>query len=53
MKREEGSYRLFGCHFKEKDFKYIIRKLNKLKREYGMSNTTILLKLFKIYNEKN
>ncbi|MDH6458232.1 tetrahydromethanopterin S-methyltransferase subunit G [Fusobacterium sp. PH5-7] len=53
-KREQGeSYRLFGCRFKENDFKYINRKLDKLKKEKDISNSEILLELFKIYNEKN
>ena len=52
MNKKE-SYRLFGCHFKEKDYKYIIRKVNKLKKELDMSNTMILLELFKIYNKES
>jgi len=53
IKDREESYRLFGCRFKEKDFKYIVKKLNKLKKEYDMSNSVILLELFKIYNKRN
>ena len=54
MKKDrEVSYRLFGCRFKEKDFKYIVRKLKKLKEEHDMSNSTVLLELFKIYAERN
>ena len=52
-KNKEETYRLFGCRFNEKDFKYIIRKLNKLKKEYDISNSVILLELFKKYNKKN
>lgn len=51
-KNMEESHRLFGCRFKEKDYKYIIRKLNKLKEDYDTSNSEILLELFKIYNKK-
>lgn len=35
-KNKEESYRLFGCRFREKDGKYIIRKLKKIKREQDM-----------------
>ena len=52
-KVKEKSCRLFGCRFKEKDFKYIVKKLNKLKKEYDMSNSVILLELFKIYSKRN
>ena len=52
-KNMEESYRLFGCRFREKDFKYIDKKLTKLKKEHNMSNSLILLELFKIYNKKN
>lgn len=50
-KSKEETYRLFGCHFREKDFKYIIKKLDKLKKELEMSNSAILLELFKKYNQ--
>ena len=54
MKREkEESYRLFGCRFKEKEFKYINKKLSKLRKKYEMSNSVILLELFKMYSKGN
>ena len=31
-------YRLYGCHFTEKDFDYINSKLDKLKKTYKISN---------------
>lgn len=52
-KRIEKIYRLFGCRFIEEDFKYINKKLKKIKKRQEMSNSIILLELFKIYNEEN
>lgn len=52
-KRIEKIYRLFGCRFIEEDFKYINKKLKKIKKRQEMSNSVILLELFKIYNEEN
>lgn len=52
IKDKEEKFRLFGCRFKESDFKYINRKLDELKKEKDISNSEILLELFKIYNEK-
>lgn len=50
-KEVEKTYRLFGCRFIEEDFKYINKKLKKLKKEQDMSNSVILFKLFKKYGE--
>lgn len=52
-KRIEKIYRLFGCRFIEEDFKYINKKLKKIKKRQEMSNSVILLELFKIHNEEN
>lgn len=52
-KEVEKTYRLFGCRFIEEDFKYINKKLKKLKKEQDMSNSVILLELFKIYSKEN
>ena len=52
-KEVEKTYRLFGCRFIEEDFKYINKKLKKLKKEQDMSNSVILFKLFKIYSKEN
>ncbi|MHD0315974.1 MULTISPECIES: hypothetical protein [Fusobacterium] len=52
-KRIEKIYRLFGCRFIEEDFKYINKKLKKIKKRQEMSNSVILLELFKIYSEEN
>lgn len=46
-KEVEKTYRLFGCRFIEEDFKYINKKLKKLKKKQDMSNSVILFKLFK------
>lgn len=57
MKKKEKilkeTYRLFGCRFIKKDFKYINRKLDELKKIHEISNSEILLELFKIYTQKN
>ncbi|RGJ28059.1 hypothetical protein [Fusobacterium varium] len=50
-KEVEKTYRLFGCRFIEEDFKYINKKLKKLKKKQDMSNSVILFKLFKKYGE--
>lgn len=50
-KEVEKTYRLFGCRFIEEDFKYINKKLKKLKKEQDMSNSVILFKLLKEYGE--
>lgn len=50
-KEVEKTYRLFGCRFIEEDFKYINKKLKKLKKEQDMSNSVILFKLLKKYGE--
>ena len=52
-KEVEKTYRLFGCRFIEEDFKYINKKLKKLKKEQDMSNSVILFKLLKIYSKEN
>ena len=52
-KEVEKTYRLFGCRFIEEDFKYINKKLKKLKKKQDMSNSEILLELFKIYSKEN
>ena len=52
-KRIEKIYRLFGCRFIEEDFKYINKKLKKIKKRQEMSNSVILLELFNIYSEEN
>ena len=52
-KRIEKIYRLFGCRFIEEDFNYINKKLKKIKKRQEMSNSVILLELFKIYSEEN
>ncbi|AVQ30809.1 MULTISPECIES: hypothetical protein [Fusobacterium] len=52
-KEVEKTYRLFGCRFIEEDFKYINKKLKKLKKKQDMSNSVILLELFKIYSKEN
>lgn len=53
IKNKEESFRLFGCRFKEKEFKYINKKLSKLRKKYEMSNSVILLELFKMYSKGN
>lgn len=50
-KEVEKTYRLFGCRFIEEDFKYINKKLKKLKKKQDMSNSVILFKLLKEYGE--
>ncbi|WP_270446961.1 hypothetical protein [Fusobacterium varium] len=50
-KEVEKTYRLFGCRFIEEDFKYINKKLKKLKKKQDMSNSVILFKLLKKYGE--
>ncbi|MDU1912550.1 hypothetical protein [Fusobacterium sp.] len=52
-KELEKTYRLFGCRFIEEDFKYINRKLKKMKKKEDMSNSIILLELFKMYDKEN
>lgn len=52
-KKMERTYRLFGCRFIEEDFKYINKKLKKIKKRQELSNSVILLELFKIYSEEN
>ena len=52
-KEVEKTYRLFGCRFIEEDFKYINKKLKKLKKKQDMSNSVILFKLLKIYSKEN
>ena len=50
-KEVEKTYRLFGCRFIEEDFKYINKKLKKLKKKQDMSNSVILFKFLKEYGE--
>ena len=52
-KELEKTYRLFGCRFIEEDFKYINKKLKNLTKQQDMSNSVILLELFKIYSKEN
>ena len=52
-KEAEKTYRLFGCRFIEEDFKYINKKLKKLKKKQDISNIVIILELFKMYNREN
>ena len=52
-KEVEKTYRLFGCRFIEEDFKYINKKLKKLKKKQDMSNSVIILEFFKIYSKEN
>ncbi|MDU1910194.1 hypothetical protein [Fusobacterium sp.] len=52
-KVSEKTYRLFGCRFVEEDFNYINNELEKINEKRELSNSTILLELFKMYYEEN
>lgn len=52
-KISEKAYRLFGCHFDEEDFNYINNELERINEKEELSNSMILLELFKMYYEEN
>lgn len=47
--KKKKDYRLYGCHFTEKEYQFINQKIKEINKdnEKKMSNTEIILKLFK------